>query len=163
MLKTLAAAWQDSLLRQRYDALAPRERTLALLCLGVAASALLYFAVAEPLFEFRQTAVQRYRVAQADLAWMRANRSAATARLDGQPAGSQVRMSTINAVASEFGLPLRSMQPEAEGFSVQIEAQPFNSVILWTHALESRHGIAIQSATMDAYDKGLVNGRFSLR
>ncbi len=161
MRELLADLWNRSPLRRRYDALAPRERLLVVACLAVLGMALLY-AVVSPLIEFRQTTVARYASEHAGLRWMRANRDAATRQRESS-AGSQARLSTINTVAKEFDLPLRRIQPEAGGFSVQIEAQSFNNVILWTHTLETRHGIEIVSASVDSHDPGVVNARFSVR
>ena len=162
MRELIAHAWQASPLRRRLDALAPRERLLVAVCLAAVALALLY-AAASPLIDFRQDAVARYSTEQADLSWMQANRNAAEARLHESSAAPQARLSTINAVAKELNLPLRRMQPEADGFSIQLEAQPFDRVILWTRALETRHGIEIVSASIDVHDLGVVNARFGVR
>ena len=72
-------------------------------------------------------------------------------------------MSTINAAAKNFALPLRRIQPEADGFSVQIEAQLFEDVIRWSHSLQSQHGIEVVNASIDVQEPGTVNARFSVR
>lgn len=160
MFGTLDDAWRRSPLRKRYFALAPRERVLvaALLALAVVA---LVGALADSLRDFRTDAVSRYAREHENLRWMRANRNAVALR-DGA-AGGAASMSTINATAKDFDLALLRIDPEGEGFSVQIEAKPFEKVLLWSHALETRHGMTITSATIDAYDPGIVNARFSIR
>lgn len=160
MFKTIIDALQPW--RARFDALSSRERTLVLGCAAAIGIALLYGTVA-PLIEFRATAIERQAREFQDLLWMQDNRAQAEARAADATASSQARMSTINAAAKAVDLPLRRIQPEANGFSVQVDRQPFDRVIRWTDALESRHGIEIVSATVDLHEPGIVNARFSLR
>ena len=160
MFASIKEFWRP--LRARYDALSRRERLLAGACVAALAAALLY-ATIDPLLEFRQSAIARQASEFQDLLWMQDNRNLAATRMAENTAGSQARMSTINAAAKEVDLPLRRMQPEANGFSVQVDRQPFNKVLLWTDALERRHGIEISSATVDLHEPGIVNARFSLR
>ena len=165
MVASLAAAWQRSPLARLYRSLSaswsPRERALVLLCAGALGLALAYAAIA-PLVEFRQDAVRRYAAQLEDVAWMKANRARAEAERLGD-SGSQARMSTINAAAKRLDLPLRRIQPESDGFSVRIEAQPFDDVIQWSYALESRHGIEVVSANIDVQAPGVVNARLRVR
>ncbi len=160
MFKTIIDALQPW--RARFDALSPRERTLALGCAAAVGIALLYGTV-KPLVDYRTTAVSRQAREFQDLVWMQDNRAQAESRAAEATATSQARMSTINAAAKAVDLPLRRIQPEASGFSVQVDRQPFDKVIRWTDALESRHGIEIASATVDLHEPGIVNARFSLR
>lgn len=160
MFKTIIDALQPW--RARFDALSPRERTLAMGCAAAVVIALLYGMIA-PLVEFRAAAIERQAREFQDLVWMQDNRVEAEARAVDAGATSQARMSTINAAAKAVDLPLRRIQPEANGFSVQVDRQPFDKVIRWTDALESRHGIEIASATVDLHEPGIVNARFSLR
>ena len=160
MFKTIIDALRPW--RARFDALSPRERTLALGCAAAVAIALLYGTV-KPLVEYRTTAISRQAREFQDLVWMQDNRAEGEARAAEASATSQARMSTINAAAKAVDLPLRRIQPEANGFSVQVDRQPFDKVIRWTDALESRHGIEIASAAVDLHEPGVVNARFSLR
>ena len=160
MFKTIIDALRPW--RARFDALSPRERTLALGCAAAIGVALLYGTV-KPLVDYRTTAISRQAREFQDLVWMQDNRAQAEARAAEATATSQARMSTINAAAKAVDLPLRRIQPEANGFSVQVDRQPFDKVIRWTDTLESRHGIEIASATVDLHEPGIVNARFSLR
>ena len=148
--------------RARFDALSARERMLATACAAILGGVLLYGGV-KPLIDFRQDAVARQAREFQNLVWMQDNRAAAEARATEAGSSSQATMSSINAAAKTVGLPLRSIQPEANGFSVQIDRQAFDKVIRWTHALERRHGIEVASASVDLYEPGIVNARFSLR
>lgn len=160
MLKAVSDTWQ--MLRARFDGLSSRERMLAIACAAVLGGTVVYGAVA-PLIEFRQTAVARHAREFQNLVWMQDNQALAETRAAEAGATSQARMSTINAAAKAVGLPLRRIQPESNGFSVQVDRQPFDKVIRWSEALASRHGIEIASASIDLHEPGIVNARFSLR
>ena len=164
MLAPLVDAWRRSPTRRRFDALAPRERMLLWTCLGALSAALLY-GLATSLFAYRSDSVARFAKERGDLEWMQLNRGAASAAFRagaGAPA-QRTEMPTINAAAREFELPLRRIQPEANGISVQIEGQPFEKVVRWTSSLELRHGVEILNARIDRYEAGIVNARFTFR
>lgn len=160
----LADAWQRSPLRKRFDALAPRERLLIGVCLAVLGAALIY-SLATSLVGFRSDSLARYARESSDLEWMQANRGAAAAALRAGSGAAEpgTAISTISAAARDIGLPLRRIQPEASGFSVQLEAQPFDKVVSWTNELETKHGVQIVNARIDRYEAGVVNARFTLR
>ena len=163
MRESLANAWAQSPLRRHYEALATREQRLVIACLAALGLALAYAGVV-PLLDFRSDAIERYAKEQDDLRWMKANRSLAEqARGSSGASAPQARMSTINAAAKNFTLPLRRIQPEADGFSVQIETQLFEDVLRWSHALQSQHGIEVVNASIDVQNPGTVNARFSVR
>ena len=164
MLAASLAIWERSSLRRRFDALSTRERRLAM-AVAVVGGLFLVYAVVSPLLTFHATALARYAAEQQDLQWMQANRSAVKAPSGGDAGGvePQTRLSTINAAAKARGLPLRRIQPEEGAVSVQIERQPFETVIRWSHALETQHGMEIVDASVDAQEPGVVNARFRVR
>lgn len=162
--KVVVEAWAALALRSRYDALGRREQRLAIIALAVLGSTLAY-SLASTVLETRNDEVERYAARLADLEWMRRNEArAARAADDGaSAASSQSQLSNINAAAKDFSLSLRSLQPDANGYSVQMEAAPFAKVIRWSHALEARHGIEIASVSIDVVEPGIVNARFNVR
>lgn len=160
MFGIVRSAWQRSPLRRRYLALAPRERLFVAALLAVLAVVFAATSV-NALRSFHTDAVARYGREHADLGWMRANRSAAASQSG--PVAGAASMSTINTTAKNLDLALLRIDPEGEGFSVQIEAKPFAKVLAWSHALETRHGMTITSATIDAHNPGVVNARFTIR
>jgi type II secretory pathway component PulM len=160
MLDFVAEAWHRSPLRTRLDALSPRERLLVAVAATIIAG-LVFYAAVKPLLDFRSAAVARQAAEYADLLWMEDNREAAALSIPADGMGSQA-LSTINAVASGIGLKLRRIQPEGEGFSVQVDGQPFNTVVQFTHTIE-RRGLEIASASIDLQDAGFVTARFSVR
>ena len=160
MFTAFEDAWRRSPLRRRYEALAPRERKLVLAALAVVGLILAASAM-DSLYGYRGSAIARHAAEEADLGWMRANRSAPA--LQGKTGGASASMSAMSTTARDFDLALRSINPEGEGYSVQIEGSPFEQVLLWSHALETRHGLEIVGATIDMRDPGIVNARFSVR
>lgn len=162
--KAVVDAWAALALRSRYEALGRREQQLTVVALAVLGSTLAY-SLASTVLETRNDAVERYAARLADLEWMRRNEArAARAADDGaSAASSQSQLSNINAAAKDFSLSLRSLQPDANGYSVQMEAAPFAKVIRWSHALEARHGIEIASVSIDVVEPGIVNARFNVR
>ena len=162
--RAIAEAWAAAGLRARYEALGQREQRLAIVAAAALGAALAY-ALAATVLESRQEAVERYTAKQADLEWMRRNEARAVrAAGDGaSAANAQSQLSNINAAAKDFGLSLRRLQPDATGYTVQMEAAPFAKVIRWSHALEARHGIEIASVSIDVVEPGIVNARFNVR
>lgn len=164
MLGFIRGAWEQSPLRRRYETLSDRERRLAI-AVATAAVALFVYSLVSPLLTFHATALARHATEQEDLRWMQANRTAAerSDQESGQPVEAQSRLSTINAAAKELGLPLRRIQPEEGSVSIQIENKPFDTVLRWSHVLETRHGLEIVDASVDVQQPGIVNARFRVR
>ena len=160
-LRPLAEAWSRSNLRRRYDGLAPRERLLVRVCVGLLA-VLAFYAGVDSLLEFRANAVARYQSEQRDLLWMERNQHLASTV--GPAAGSGELLSTVvNSTAAQFGFRPRRTQTESDGVSARIEGEQFARVLRWAHALESRHGVEITRADVDLNEPGRVDARFSLR
>ena len=162
-LDTLLSTWRSSPAWRRYQAFSARERTLVNALAGVVAVAIVYSLVAS-LVDFRQLAVARYLEAETDLSWMQDNRGSVSVDRGQRSARSDTLLSTVvRTTAIEFGFQPRRTQTEGEGVGVRIEAEAFDKVLRWAHALESRHGVEITNADIDVHSPGTVNARFSLR
>ena len=159
--ETISNVWDRSGLRRRYESLAARERMLVRLCLGLAA-ALVVYAVIDSLLDFRREAVTRYLNEQRDLEWMKRNQHRVS-RSDSGGARGELLSTVVNSTAAQFGFRPRRTQTETEGVSARIEAEGFDKVLRWAHALETRHGVEITRADIDVNDPGRVDARFSLR
>lgn len=157
-----AELWRSSALRRRYRALEPRERQLLGLGAALIAVALIWTAVVKPALDYRQQAVTGLDREIASLAWMESNRSLAVARQNAG-GGQQAQLSTINRSASQHDIPLRRIQPDGDGFIVHVESRPFEALVRWMEALETRHGVKVVSATVDPDEEGRVNARLTLR
>lgn len=159
--ESISNVWVRSGLRRRYESLAARERLLVRLCLGLLAALVLYAAI-DSLLGFRQEAVARYLNEQRDLEWMKRNQHRVP-RSDGGGGSGELLSTVVNSTAAEFGFRPRRTQTETEGVSARIEAEQFDKVLRWAHALETRHGVEITRADIDLNDPGRVDARFSLR
>ena len=159
--ESISNVWVQSGLRRRYESLAARERLLVRLCLGLLAALVLYAAI-DSLLGFRQEAVARYLNEQRDLEWMKRNQHRLS-RSDSGGGSGELLSTVVNSTAAEFGFRPRRTQTETEGVSARIEAEQFDKVLRWAHALETRHGVEITRADIDLNDPGRVDARFSLR
>lgn len=159
--ESISDAWVRSGLRRRYGSLADRERLLVRLCVGLLAVLVLYAAI-DSLLDFRREAVTRYLNEQRDLEWMKRNQHRVS-RNDGGGGSGELLSTVVNSTAAEFGFRPRRTQTETEGVSARIEAEQFDRVLRWAHALETRHGVEITRADVDLNDPGRVDARFSLR
>lgn len=159
----LLGAWRSSPAWRRYQALSARERTLVNVLAGVIVIAIGYSLVAS-VVDFRQLGVARYVEAEADLSWMQGNRGSVSVEGEQGSARSDTLLSTVvRTTAIEFGFQPRRTQTEGDGVGVRIEAESFDKVLRWAHALEARHGVEITNADIDVDSPGKVNARFSLR
>ena len=159
--ESIGNVWVRSGLRRRYESLAARERLLVRLCLGLVVALAIYAAL-DTLLDFRRDAVARYLNEQRDLEWMKRNQHRVS-RSDSGGGSGELLSTVVNSTAAEFGFRPRRTQTETEGVSARIEAEQFDKVLRWAHALETRHGVEITRADIDLSDPGRVDARFSLR
>ena len=149
-------------LRMWYAGLQAREqRFVAMGGLGLGVL-LLFGALLLPLQSAVSAAAKRTAVKREDLKWMRVNASEIRAGSDQLPADTgEAPMVLVDRVGREAGLgsALRGTGPSGTaGVRVQLEAAPFDTLITWLATLESRHGLTIESITVDRAAKpGVVN------
>jgi general secretion pathway protein M len=107
-------------------------------------------------------AQSRLATKRADLAWMQSHAAEIIAAGDigAAPAGESPIV-LVDRTGREAGLAsaLRGTQPNgAAGVRVQLEGAPFDTLVRWLAVLEQRHGLAIESITVDrSAGSGLVN------
>ena len=159
--ESIGEVWVRSGLRRRYESLGSRERLLVRLCLALLAGLAIYAAV-DSLLDFRRDAISRYLNEQRDLEWMKRNQHRVS-RGDSGGGSGELLSTVVNSTAAQFGFRPRRTQTEMEGVSARIEAEQFDKVLRWAHALETRHGVEITRADIDLNDPGRVDARFSLR
>ncbi len=156
------------LLRQRFDALEPRERlflTVGAIALGVI---LFFLVVVQPLRQYRVHAEDRVNAQRELVAWMRGavdvlrERGPATSR----PAsgGSLLALADSSARAAGLAQSLQRIQQDGESaVRIRLEGANFDSMILWLDNLEKRSGITATDMTVDrAEGAGLVNATLTL-
>jgi general secretion pathway protein M len=144
-----------------YAGLQPREQRVVAVG-GIAVAVLfLVLGILMPLQSAVSSAVRRNETKRQDLAWMQVNAPEIRA------AGGQVPADTgeapvvlVDRVAREAGLAsaLRGTQPSGTGVRVQLEAAPFDTLVGWLATLDERHGLAIETITVDrTAQPGMVN------
>jgi general secretion pathway protein M len=148
-------------LRAWYAGLQEREQRMVVIGGVVVAVLILVLGILMPLQSAVSSAVKRNETQRVDLAWMQTNAPEIRA------AGNQVAGDTgeapvvlVDRVAREAGLAgaLRGTQPNGTGVRVQLEAAPFDTLVSWLTTVDERHGLAIESITVDrGAQPGMVN------
>jgi general secretion pathway protein M len=148
-----------------YLALQPRERRMVLIGGIVVGVLAVVGGILMPLESAVSNAVQARDTRRADLAWMNSNLPevrAGSASL--APDTGEAPVVLVDRIGREVGLgtALRGTQPSGTGVRVQLEAAPFDTLVTWLATLEERHGLAIESISVDrAARPGLVNANIT--
>lgn len=145
----------------------PSEQRIVLALAILITAALLWLMIWKPVSDWRETAHNRYRNAQAQLDWMLANeaRARAIARSGGPANGGASRsLNAITRSAQALGIQVNRLQPDNNGVvSVSIQGQPFNDVLRWLHQLEENNGVTVTRLAVDAEERpGRVNAQIRL-
>jgi general secretion pathway protein M len=153
-------------LRSWYASLQQREQRVVAIGAITLGLIILIGGILMPLQSAVSRAVKGTETRREDLAWMRVNAPEVRAL------GAQLPLETgeapvvlVDRVAREAGLAsaLRGTQPNATGgVRVQLEAAPFDTMVAWLDTLDRRHGLAIESITVDRTPApGMVNASIS--
>mgnify|MGYP000448124291 CR=1 FL=1 len=160
-----SARLQGSVLGQRWQALAPRERLALVLLALFLLLVLLYLSLWRPVQQGLVTAREAYEQERALHAYMQAQaplaRSlASTPQSNLDPARLQ---GVVTASATEQGLTVERLDSAGDGsLEVSLQAAPFAQLLRWFVVLE-RQGVRIAEAGLDRSEDNLVAARLSLR
>jgi general secretion pathway protein M len=148
-----------------YAGLQERERRVVAVGAVVLGAIILLAGLVMPLQSAVSAAEKRAATRREDLAWMRVNapeiRSAGPALLSNT---GEAPVVVVDRVGRETGLgpALRGTQPSGSGVRVQLEAAPFDTLVVWLATLDQRYGLAIESITVDrATRPGVVNANIT--
>lgn len=145
----------------------PQEQRVVLALAVVVAVSLLWLVIWKPISDWRETSDNRYRNAQAQLDWMKANeaRGRAVARAGASAGGGRSLLPIITRSAQAQGIQVNRLQPESNGVvSVSIQNQPFNDLLRWLHQLQENNGVAVLRLAVDAQDRpGIVSAQIRLQ
>lgn len=149
-------------LRKWFEALKPRERLMVQGGVALILLMLLFGALLMPLHASLSRAREKVETQRLDLAWMQQHAPEVQAAAGSFVAGrDESPIVLIDRTGHEAGLSdaLRGTQPNGEsGVRVQLESAPFDAMVGWLGALTQRHGMAIESITVDRTVRpGLVN------
>jgi general secretion pathway protein M len=157
-------------LRDKFNALQPRERIVilggAILVLIVA----VYMLVLSPLYRAVDAQAKRVAQKEGDLAWMRSvagEVAVLSANAPSRPGPSNESMVVlIDRAARECGLgaSLTGQTPNGDhGIRVRLEAAEFDKLMVCLGTLQQVHAVDVESATIDRTAKpGLVNANLVL-
>ncbi len=149
-------------IRTWFGGLEPRERRMLQAGAAVVAVLILVGGVLMPLGASLSAATARRDRQRADLVWMQTHAAeirAGAGQLREPANEPPVVLVDQTARASGLAAALRGTQPSgADGVRVQLEAAPFDTLMIWIAKLDQRHGFAVESITVDrAAQPGTVN------
>jgi len=159
-----------SALRQRWDALVPRERAGVSLAAAVVLATLLYVGLWEPLAQSRDALRTQVLAGEADLAWMRAaaplvRERASTAPVVAMPTGQSL-LARADASAREAGLgtALLRVEPVNAGqVRVYFQGVGFDPLMRWIEGLSAQGSLRItEFSAQRAAGVGQVDARLNL-
>lgn len=152
--------------RERFMALAPRERWIV----GVGGIALLltilFLAVWEPAIKARQDRAAALESARAIATRLEQAAAQVRAAPGAALAGRGVSLlAAVDQAIKQSGLGKAPTRMEPEGdreVNIWFEAVPFDGVVPWLAMLQDRYGIGVQTLDVEPESAGLVNLRLSL-
>lgn len=155
-------------LLQRYNELAPRERRMVALAAAVVLVTILYLVIWEPLAQARQARAEALAQAREVAQQLEVAAASAAANRGGNTPVQGRGQSLLTVVdqaarASTLGKPLSRLQPDGDTkVRAWIEDVPFDGLLRWLADLQTRYGISIENAEIEARGNGTVSARLSL-
>ena len=157
-------ALEDSTIVRRFRELPTRQRQVSLAAGILVAIVVVYIGVWEPIFDYRENAIDRMTTARQNLEWMQQNETAARDRLNSGAENEEVSIAKLSTSARQFGFSLQRIQSmPSGGVSVQLQRQPFNAVLHWLEFLNGEYGYRVVNASLNSYAEGLVDARITIQ
>lgn len=128
-------------LKQKFQGLTEREQWLVIASAVVVVIGVFYWVVWSPLNSSLETNRTAVKAKQSDLIWVRKQ---ATKAIQLKGAGNQTTSFTgsltqvVNQTAGRLRIAVSRMQPQGDDLKVWVDQAPFNDVLSWLQALESR-------------------------
>ena len=157
-------ALEDSTIVRRFRELPTRQRQASLTAGIFVAIVVLYIGIWEPVFDYRENAIDRMTTARQNLEWMQQNETAARGRLNSGAENEEVSIAKLSTSARQFGFSLQRIQSmPSGGVSIQLQRQPFNAVLRWLEFLNGEYGYRVVNASLNSYAEGLVDARITIQ
>ena len=157
-------ALEDSTIVRGFRELPTRQRRASLAAGILVAIVVVYIGVWEPIFDYRENAIDRMTTARQNLEWMQQNETAARGRLNSGEEIEEVSIAKLSTSARQFGFSLQRIQSmPSGGVSVQIQRQAFNVLLRWLDYLNGEYGYRVVNASLNSYAEGLVDARITIR
>ncbi|QHQ22451.1 type II secretion system protein M [Pectobacterium brasiliense] len=149
-------------LRQRWQAMSPRERQLMVVCAAVLLLCLVYYAILQP-WQAREDLWERtISREQQTVNWMQKQASSIPQGNQAQGDNSQRDVSLpilISQSTKRYGLSVVRLQPQGRQASVTLGQSDFNSLLRWLGELEQKNGVKVMSLDVNAVEQspGMVD------
>ena len=155
---------EDSTIVRRFRELPARQRQASLSAGSLVAMLVVYIGIWEPIFDYRENAIDRMTTARQNLEWMQQNETSARARLNSGTENEEVSIAKLSTSARQFGFSLQRIQSmPSGGVNVQLQRQPFNAVLRWLEFLNGAYGYRVVNASLNSYAEGLVDARITIQ
>ncbi len=157
-------ALEDSTIVRRFRELPTRQRQASMAAGILVAIVVVYIGIWEPVFDYRENAIDRMTTALQNLEWMQQNETAARGRLNSGAENEEVSIAKLSTSARQFGFSLQRIQSmPSGGVSIQLQRQPFNPVLRWLEFLNGEYGYRVVNASLNSYAEGLVDARITIQ
>ena len=157
-------ALEDSTIVRRFRELPRRQRQASMAAGILVAIVVVYIGIWEPVFDYRENAIDRMTTARQNLEWMQQNETAARGRLNSGAENEEVSIAKLSTSARQFGFSLQRIQSmPSGGVSIQLQRQPFNPVLRWLEFLNGEYGYRVVNASLNSYAEGLVDARITIQ
>ena len=157
-------------MRAWWEGLAPRERRIVALAVGILLAAAVFLLALEPALDRRADLRGQLQNLLNEHAWMEAQAPAVRARAAArgtapavQPGSSPLGVVDVSLRAAGLGPALRRVRPLDVGVEAELEGAAYTSLLRWLGTLESRHGLRVVSLSMDrGAEPGRVNAQLRI-
>ncbi|MEL0578292.1 type II secretion system protein M [Pectobacterium punjabense] len=149
-------------LRQRWQAMSPRERQLMVVCAAMLLLCLVYYAIVQP-WQLREDLWERtISREQQTVNWMQKQAPSIPQENQAQGENSQRETSLpilISQSTQRYGLSVVRLQPQGNQASVTLAQSDFNSLLRWLSELERQNGVRVVSLDVNAVEQspGMVD------
>ncbi|MGI8489974.1 type II secretion system protein M [Pectobacterium sp. S5] len=149
-------------LRQRWQAMSPRERQLMVVCAAVLLLCLVYYAILQPWQEREDLWERTISREQQTVSWMQKQASLIPQGNQAEGDNSQRDVSLpilISQSTKRYGLSVVRLQPQGSQASVTLGKSDFNSLLRWLGELEQKNGVKVISLDVNGVEQspGMVD------
>lgn len=155
-------------IRNRFEALEPRERRFILAAVGVLVVTLVIVAIVQPLHRYRNDLAERVESERELVSWMRGAVDVLRARgpVAAAPVAGGSLLAMTDSSLRDAGLAqsIRRIQQEGDdAVRVRLESASFDQVMLWLESLKEGAGVIASEMSVERADgPGLVNVTLTL-
>ncbi len=156
----LAASRTGQRIWGHYEAAAPREQMVMLVCAAAVALLLIWLLIVAPLHAWSRDARAEYALQRDTLAWMEANRHRAGRAVVSARAPGESLLTLANRTAANQGIRFRRYEPVgSNALSVTLEGIPFTALVQWLGELEGSGVVTSELSVRKRDEPGLVDAR----